>query len=375
MALELSDRQKKTVAAAVTILAVLVILFAAAAVVWAIAVFFRTFSSVFLPIAVGGIAALVFRPYFQWLHEKAGLPRPLALVGVFLSGLVPIVAFFWFFGYIIAEQLVDLISRVPEWWNEAREYIEKQWPQVKQFFEETPTGQQIKDAVAAQGDSIAMGLRIFGEKALSAGAGVMRGVGSVLSWAVLPVYFAFFLMTGQSKVDPSQLFPFLKSETRQDVIYLINEFIDIIVAFFRGQLIVAFLQGLLYAVGFSLVGLKYGFVLGLLLGFFNIIPYLGSILGLGMALPLAFFQEGGGPGTLLAVLIVFTVVQLIESYFLTPKIMGDRTGLHFMAIIVAVFFWGTALGGIMGMLLAIPLTAFLASLWRLVKEKYMTELV
>ena len=375
MALALSDRQEKTVAAAITILAVLVILVTVGAVVWATAVFFRTFSSVFLPIAVGGIAALVFRPYFQWLHERAGLPRPLALVGVFLSGLVPVVAFFWFFGSIIAEQLVALISRVPEWWSEVTAYIEKQWPQVKQFLVETPTGQQIKDAVAAQQDNIATGLRIFGQKALSAGAGMVRGVGSVLSWAVLPVYFAFFLMTGQSNVDPSQLLPFLKPETRSDVIYLMNEFIDIVVAFFRGQLIVAFLQGLLFAVGFSLVGLQYGFVLGLLLGFFNIIPYLGSIIGLGIALPLAFFQAGGGPGTLTAVLIVFSVVQLIESYFLTPKIMGERTGLHFMAIIVAVFFWGTALGGITGMLLAIPLTAFLASLWRLVKEKYIAEIV
>jgi len=365
----------QTISAAITILAVLVILVTMGLLVWAMAVFFRTFSSVFLPLAVGGIAALVFRPYFQWLHERAGLPRPLALVAVFLSGLVPILAFFWFFGSIIAEQLVELIARVPEWWNGATSFIEKQWPQVKQFFTETPAGQQIRDAVTAQQDNIAEGLRIFGARALSAGAGVMRGVGSVLSWAVLPVYFAFFLMTGRKKVDPAQLLPFFKKDTRDDVMYLIHEFIDIIVAFFRGQLIVAFLQGLLYAIGFSLVGLKYGFVLGLLLGFFNIIPYLGSIIGLGMALPLAFFQEGGGPRTLVAVLIVFSVVQLIESYFLTPKIMGDRTGLHFMAIIVAVFFWGTALGGIMGMLLAIPLTAFLASLWRLAKEKYITEIV
>jgi predicted PurR-regulated permease PerM len=147
------------------------------------------------------------------------------------------------------------------------------------------------------------------------------------------------------------------------------------VAFFRGQLIVAFLQGLLYAAGFSLVGLRYGFILGLLLGFLNIIPYLGSIIGLGIALPLAFFQPGGGLNTLIAVVVVFSIVQLIESYVLTPKIMGDRTGLHFMAIIFAVFFWGAALGGILGMLLAIPLTAFLASMWRLAKERYITELV
>ena len=67
--------------------------------------------------------------------------------------------------------------------------------------------------------------------------------------------------------------------------------------------------------------------------------------------------------------------QLIESYLLTPRIMGDRTGLHPVAIIVAIFFWGSALGGILGMILAIPLTAFLVVFWRMVKEKYIQEWV
>ena len=73
------------------------------------------------------------------------------------------------------------------------------------------------------------------------------------------------------------------------------------------------------------------------------------------------------------VLLVFVVVQLIEGYVLTPRIMGERTGLHPMAIIVAVFFWGSALDGILGMILAIPLTAFLVVFWRLAKEKYIEE--
>jgi predicted PurR-regulated permease PerM len=73
--------------------------------------------------------------------------------------------------------------------------------------------------------------------------------------------------------------------------------------------------------------------------------------------------------------VVFTVVQLIESYVLTPKIMGSRTGLHPMAIIVAVFFWGSALSGILGMILAIPITAFLVVFWRLAREKYIDEWV
>jgi predicted PurR-regulated permease PerM len=72
---------------------------------------------------------------------------------------------------------------------------------------------------------------------------------------------------------------------------------------------------------------------------------------------------------------IFIVVQLIEGYYLTPKVMGERTGLHPLAIVVALFFWGTAFDGIAGMILAIPLTAFLVVFWRLARAKYITEIV
>ena len=79
--------------------------------------------------------------------------------------------------------------------------------------------------------------------------------------------------------------------------------------------------------------------------------------------------------TVLWLMVVFTAVQMIEGYVLTPRIMGERTGLHPLAIIIAIFFWGSALGGIAGMVLAIPLTAFLVVFWRLAKERYIGELV
>jgi predicted PurR-regulated permease PerM len=218
--------------------------------------------------------------------------------------------------------------------------------------------------------------RVISQRAVSAGADVLSGIGALLAWVVAPIYFAFFLMADTSRIsDLENYLPFLKSETRKDLVYLFEEFLTIIVAFFRGQLIIAFLQGLLFAIGFTLVGLKYGFVIGLTLGFLNIVPYLGNIIGLGTALPLAFFQDSGGMVRVALVLLVFAAVQMIEGYLLTPKIMGDRTGLHPVVIILAVFFWGTALNGIMGMILAIPLTAFLVVFWRLAREKYLPELV
>ncbi len=374
MALKLTERQATTVATALTILATLVILLAIVGLFWLIAYFLRTFSGVFLPLAVGAVAALVCQPYYEWLRRKARLPRPLALIAVVFSFLIPVGAFLGFFGTLLVRQVVELASRFPEWWASAAASLDQRWPELREFLE-TPLGVRIREALLAMQDQILVGLGGVGGTALSAGAGVVRGIGGVLGWVVLPVYFVFFLMIERRPVDGRSALPFLKPETRKDVMYLVQEFVNIIVAFFRGQLIIAFLQGLLFAVGFSLIGLRYGFVIGLLLGLLNTIPYLGSIIGLGVALPLALFQNGGGWPKLAFVLLVFIVVQLIEAYLLTPRIMGQRTGLHPLAIIVAIFFWGQALGGIMGMIFAIPLTAFLASVWRLVKEKYVTELV
>ena len=375
MTLNFTERQGSAVVAAITILSAAVILLAAGSVVWVIAVFFRAFSGVFLPLAVGAVAALVFRPYYLWLHERLGLPVPLAVAAVFLSILLPVGAFLWFFGSLVVEQFADLVGRAPELWDSLGAFVRERVPQLVEFMQSSPLGQRIQSGLESQQAALIDGVQSLGVRALSVGAGIVRGIGAALAWAVLPVYFGFFLTRKTSNIDPTHVLPFLKADTRADVMYLVDEFIQIIVAFFRGQLIIAFLQGVLFAVGFSLAGLRYGFVIGLLLGFLNIIPYLGSLVGLSMALPIAFFQQGGGIGTLIWVVAVFAVVQLIEGYVLTPKIMGDRTGLHFMAIIVAIFFWGSAIGGILGMILAIPLTAFLVSFWRLAKEKYIGELV
>lgn len=374
--MKLSERQQAVAATAITVLSVLVVLATLAGLVVLVGLFVRAFAHILLPLAVAGVAALVSRPYFEWLHERLHLPLPLALVALFLSVLVPIAAFGWFFGAVIGEQLGELFRKLPDWWEEARDAVEARWPEVVTFLEEHPVGQRVRTALVEQGEALMTGLGAVGGKALSAGAGVVRGVGVLASWAVAPVYFAFFLLAGEGRPGRLEaLLPFLKPETRRDVVFLAREFVAIVVTFFRGQLTVALLQGILFAVGFSLVGLRYGLLLGLVLGFLNIIPYLGSMVGLGVAVPLAWFQAGGGPMTVVWVLLVFTAVQAIEGYLLTPKIMGDRTGLHPMAIIVAVFFWGSALGGILGMILAIPLTAFLVVFWRLLREKYIEEWV
>ena len=375
MAIQLSERQQAAVTTAITILAASIILTAVGLLFWVVATFVAAFSNVILPLVVAAVAALVFQPYYEWLQERLRLPPAAALGAVFASVIVPLLAFFWFFGALAFEQVSDLASRGPGYWAQASAQVQERWPQVREFFE-GPYGTQIQQAVEGNSGMLVEALRNIGTNIWDAGANVLAVVFGLLGWLVLPVYFAFFLMAEpRDGQDLRNFLPFLKPSTRDDVVYLIEEFVSIIVAFFRGQLIIAFLQGLLFAVGFSIAGLNYGFVIGLALGFMNIIPYLGNIVGLGAAIPIALFQADGGLGRLLAVLMVFVAVQMIEGYILTPRIMGERTGLHPMAIIVAIFFWGSALSGIVGMILAIPLTAFLVVFWRLAKEKYVRELV
>lgn len=376
MAIEFSDRQRTTIAAAVTILSAVVIILAIGTLFWIVGAFFVRFSGIFLPLAVAAVAALVVKPYYEAIRTRLKLGKVPALIVVFLSVVIPIAGVGWFFGELLFEQIKGLVQSVPGWWNASVAWAQEKAPALWQLYTDTEVGHAIGNAVEGKGDAVVDIAQYLGQRAVSAGAGVLSGVAALLFWIVSPIYFAFFLMADTSKIgEIERHIPFLKAETSKDVVYLFQEFLNIIVAFFRGQLIIAFLQGLLFAIGFTIVGLKYGFVIGLTLGFLNIVPYLGNILGLGTALPLAFFQPDGGLVRVLLVLVVFACVQSIEGYFLTPKIMGDRTGLHPMVIILAVFFWGAALNGIMGMVLAIPLTAFLVVFWRLAREKYMPELV
>ncbi|MCY3767957.1 MAG: AI-2E family transporter [Gammaproteobacteria bacterium] len=375
MKIVLNSQQEKIVAAGVTtlgagiVVAAIVILFAVTA--W----FFQSFSHVFLPLAVAGVLAMVLDPWYEWLKSR-GLPGAMALMAVFASLIVPIAAILVFFGTLIVSQFGDLLDQLPAFWEHFTAWLRSQQPNISRFFSPDGVGAKITEALQSPNGPAADAANYVLSTILSAGNSIASGIISLLSWVITPVYLAFFLLI--PKLRPGSLSPesfsFFREETAKDLIYLIREFFELVVLFFRGQLLISLFQGILFAIGFSLIGLEYGIILGLILGFLNIVPFLGSMVGLSVCLPLAWFQDGGGMHLVLLALAVFAIVQAIEGYFLTPKIMGDRTGLNPLTIIIAIFFWGAALDGILGMILAIPLTAFLVVFWRLAREKYMGQI-
>jgi predicted PurR-regulated permease PerM len=371
--IEFGPRQQRVIAAAITILGVAVICGLLYFIFHLLARFVEAFSPVLLPLAVAGILAVMLRPFYLWLLARARRPW-LAAALVFLSLLIPLAGAVWAFGAVVAAQVRNLLEQLPVWIEHVSGRIEAWMPRLTALWAEQ--GDAVKDELRERGGWLAAQAMAMARGAVSAGVSVFSAAGGVLSWVALPIYL-YFLLTARSVTLDSlrHALPFLKEGTREDVIYLAREFVDILVSFFRGQIVIALAQGLLFAIGFGLMGLQYGVAIGLLLGVLNIVPYLGNLIGLGVALPLAYFQTGGGLGMAAGVLAVFAAVQMIEGYVLTPRITGERTGLHPMAIIFALFFWGTALNGLLGMILGIPLTAFLVVLWRLLKAKYIQAII
>ncbi|MCB1056275.1 MAG: AI-2E family transporter, partial [Acidobacteria bacterium] len=135
MPLSLSERQQNAVAAAVTILAALIIVAAIGGFFWLAAAFLQRFANVVLPLAVAGVAALVFNPYYEWLRRRLHLPTAAAVAVVFLSVLLPFVAFFWFFGAILVDQASDVAHRIPQWWRSTVAELQKRWPEVQRFLD------------------------------------------------------------------------------------------------------------------------------------------------------------------------------------------------------------------------------------------------
>ena len=375
--LKLGSRQRTTVAAAITLGATLMLLLVFSATVWGLTLFVGAFQNVLLPPVVAGILTMLLRPYYNCLLKLCHGSQAAALVLFFLSALIPLGAFIWLAIVFAANELLQLFDELPSMINAMQKAGRSYWTQVAALLEKYGQMPGFSNLLENPGAIVTNAIRASGEHISQSIVQMFQSVAGLFAWAVLPVYLVFFLMAKPFETNQiNEFLPFLKKETREDVIYLIDQFISILLTFFRGQTIIALAQGVLFAIGFAMVGLPYGIVIGMALGLLNIIPYLGSIAGLGVALPMAYFGTGGSVTRLVLVLFVFSAVQVIEGYFLTPRIMGNRTGLHPALIIFAVFFWGVALGGILGMMLAIPLTAFAVVFWRLLKKKkYITEVV
>jgi predicted PurR-regulated permease PerM len=180
-----------------------------------------------------------------------------------------------------------------------------------------------------------------------------------LGLALIPVYVFYFLQEKEGiQRDWTDYLPLPNSRLKTEIVFVLSSINDCMIVFFRGQVLVALCSGTLLTIGFLILGVKYAVLLGLLSGLLGIVPYLGVVIGIVPSVLLAAvqFRDGWHP---LGVVALFGIVNLLEGFVISPKIIGDRVGLHPLSIIVALMVGTTLLGGLLGGLVAIPLTAAL----------------
>jgi predicted PurR-regulated permease PerM len=195
---------------------------------------------------------------------------------------------------------------------------------------------------------------LWGQKArLASWFGVLAGL------ALIPVYtFCFLLEKQRISSTWTDYLPVTDSRFKQELVFVLSSINNYLIAFFRGQVLVAICDGVLYGIGFLAIGLPYAVLIGAIAIVLTMIPFLGAIVTCCTAVVIAFAQFGDWLHPLL-VLGVFASVQTLEGLVISPRIMGGRVGLHPVTIIIAVMVGTTLLGGLLGGILAIPLTAAL----------------
>jgi len=184
---------------------------------------------------------------------------------------------------------------------------------------------------------------------------------------IIPVFFYYFLIDiDQMK---SRAFHLIPKPFQSFAEVRLRKFDNVLSGFLRGQLTVACTLSVLYAIGLSLVGIKYGVLIGIFAGWLNIVPYLGVGLGLISSILMSFFS-GSLLWSLCGVGIVFGVVNTFEGFYLTPKIVGDKVGLTPITTIIIILIGGE-LFGVAGMLVAVPLGGIGRVLVRDLKAAYL----
>ncbi len=173
---------------------------------------------------------------------------------------------------------------------------------------------------------------------------------TILNLSLLP-FFIFYISRDFHQIN-GFIVGLLPGEMREQTVSICRQILVHVYAFFRGQLTVAVLMGLCYVVGLTLVGMQSSVVVGILSGLLNIVPYLGITLGIILSSLITLVTE---PSWMQFLLVwgVFAVVQFLEGFILTPKIVGESVGIPSLAVIVALMVGGQ-LFGMLGLILAIP---------------------
>jgi len=312
--------------------------------------------SIFTPVLIGLLFAYLFSPLITYTQTRWHFPRPLTITLLFVLLIAVGAGLIGWLGPIVQEQVVTLTQKAPSYLeNLAQQYnIDVAHPR-----------EQLHDAVS----TLKMNAMSLIKAALTGTSQAFGFLGSVvgattyflISSALIPVYFFFFAWHFPSMIQHIE--EYVPSSRQDRILEIVQRMDHAVGSFFRGRLVIAVLMGAMLSIGWLIVDVPYWFLLGIGTGLFSIVPY-GATLGWPLAVLLKYLDMttgSGAPGfdwtaVVLWPSVVYGVVQLLEGWVLTPFVQSQSTELSAVTILIVVFIGG-AVGGLYGLILAIPLTA------------------
>ena len=336
------------------------------AIITAFILFLRAVEPILLPFVLGMFVAYLMDPIAVRLQRSLRCNRSAATAIVTLFLFAMLAALVTWLVPIVYNQLFNLLARAPDLLHDLEHNI-RAWS--------SPLLQRLNELTGSGPNAIPSDTNEIVQRGVSAASQFAKGIFTsgaalinVLALLLITPIVCFYLIRDWPamirKVD--SMLPLAYAPTIREQLFLINR---TLAAYLRGQLTVMLLMSIFYVVGFSIIGLNFGLVLGLLAGCIVIIPYIGSLISVSLGLMVAYGQYEVATAFWFVV-AVYGAGQILESQILTPKVIGDRVGLHPLWMLFGMLA-GAVLLGFVGVLLAVPLTAVIGVLAKFAVQRYL----
>jgi predicted PurR-regulated permease PerM len=316
-----------------------------------------------MPFLVAALLAYLGDPLVDRL-ESWKLSRTLSVTIVFLSISLLVLLCFLFLIPVLETQIQRFFDKIPQYLEWGAMVLA---PYLQEHFGVNPSVlevERLKGVITSHWKETGSLIRNAVQAVSHSGFVVL---GWVANLALIPIITFYLLRDWDHLVR--YIDDLLPRNIQPLVARLARESDEVLGAFLRGQLLVMLALSVIYSIGLSLIGLEFALLIGLIAGVVSFVPYLGLIVGVGIAGIAVLFQMPNDIFMLFWVFAVFGVAQLIEGTVLTPLLVGERIGLHPVAVIFAVLAGGQ-LFGFMGILLALPVAAVLAVILRYIHDTY-----
>ena len=316
--------------------------------------------NVILPFLVGGAIAYFLDPIADRL-ERVGLSRTAATATISVAALLAFTLLALLIIPMLVRQLIQLVNAAPTIFGELQDFLTQKFPQI------VDKNSVVRDTLISLGTTIqARG----GELATGLLSSAMSVINFVVFIVVVPVVAFYLLLDWDHMV--ARIDAALPLDHRDQIRAIATEIDRVLAGFVRGQVSVCLILGTFYSVALMIAGLQFGLIVGAIAGVITFIPYIGALIGGGLAIGLALFQFWGDWMQIGIIASIFAVGQFMEGNIITPRLVGKSVGLHPVWLLFALSAFGT-LFGFVGMLVAVPVAAAIGVLARFGIGQYMAS--